>query len=392
MMSLPRDLKSTIPGPRRRQAQRGLLARRPDADAADDPHARRHHDQPRRQRELLGLPRGRRPRSAASTPTSTARYYHSNAGLPGGGGGYAEIDVPRRLSEALRPAGARLRPLPPPRLGHRARRAPAVVPAPGQGPDRRQRRLRPTARSCCTSSPATRATDIRSSHASLSLLKLGAVLAGKPVAEVPFPALDTPSGGTPRDRRRTRCTRPSSGSSRRKATKRATKATAAHAPRDAPEAAAQPGPTSAASLTAPGLMVDRIAGDDEAARLQVQLPSLPVYAPALLAAGGRYRDGQRRAYTIPTAAAHRHRAYRIVASERVDRAVLRRRGHDLDVAAALSTTPRRRTVTAGACELFRDGAPPADGRLAHAAGRLLGVQHPERALTNRQMLGDRRDP
>ena len=65
-------------------------------------------------------------------------YYNSNLGAVEQ---YAEIDVAARLPEAVRPARARLRALPPRRQRLRARRAPAGLPAPGASAVRRRRAL-----------------------------------------------------------------------------------------------------------------------------------------------------------------------------------------------------------------------------------------------------------
>ena len=58
LMSLPRDLKVQIPGPRRGQDQRRLRLRRPQAHAEDGEAAHRAAHQPRDQRGLPGLPPG----------------------------------------------------------------------------------------------------------------------------------------------------------------------------------------------------------------------------------------------------------------------------------------------------------------------------------------------
>src|SRR3954463_14973786 len=134
-------------------------------------------------------------------------------------------------------------------------------------------------------------TDIRSSRSILSLLKLVAESSSKPVAEVQFPALDAGDGsgnvvisdGSLRatvqrflDVRATKGARgktPETVGAQR-AQRRGARWSARRAHR---------APAGASTATAPGLVVNRAAGEDEAARVQVKLPSLPVYAPRLLA-------------------------------------------------------------------------------------------------------------
>ena len=82
------------------------------------------------------------------------RYYHSNAGLPVSAQ-YAEINVPRRLPEAVRREVAGLRALPPRRRRPRALGAPAGLPAPGQGPDRARAAVRRPQGAAAASSGAT---------------------------------------------------------------------------------------------------------------------------------------------------------------------------------------------------------------------------------------------
>ena len=92
VMSVPRDLKVDIPGPRLGQDQRRLRARRPDAHGQDDQEPAAHPDLARRQRELRRLPpRGGPPRLRVRRRRS--QYYHSNIGLPPSQQ-YAEINIP----------------------------------------------------------------------------------------------------------------------------------------------------------------------------------------------------------------------------------------------------------------------------------------------------------
>ena len=126
------------PRPRPREDQRGLHARRADLTHATIKQLLGLEDQPRRSTST----------SAASATAVNAlgcvyadvdrRYYHSNAGLPPSDAVRRDRH-PARLPAAVRPEGARLRALPPRRHGPRARRAPAGLPAPRQGPGRHER-------------------------------------------------------------------------------------------------------------------------------------------------------------------------------------------------------------------------------------------------------------
>jgi polyisoprenyl-teichoic acid--peptidoglycan teichoic acid transferase len=118
----------------------------------------------------------------------------------------------------------------------------------------------------------------------------------------------------------------------------------------------------------------------------VKLPSLPVYAPRLLAAGGRYRTDYARAYSIADRGGHRHRAYRIVAFQGTIGQYYGVEGTTWKSPPLLDDPSERRTIAGRTYELFYDG-----GRL-----RLVAWRTPQavywvsntllRTLTNRQML------
>jgi polyisoprenyl-teichoic acid--peptidoglycan teichoic acid transferase len=230
-------------------------------------------------------------------------------------------------------------------------------------------------------------TDIRSSRAVLSLLKLVAESSGKPVQEVQFPALDAGDGsgnveisdtalrrtvrrfldvrGTPGARGRTARTK-----TKRRADRRAT------ARRRTGRVPAVPA----------GLVVNRRAGEDEAARLQTKLGRLPVYYPALMAAGGRYRTDYSRAYAIADRDGNRRRAYRIVAFEGSIGQYYGIQGTTWKSPPILDDPSERRREGGRTYELFYDG-----GRLRLVAWRTpRGVYWVSntllRTLTNRQML------
>jgi polyisoprenyl-teichoic acid--peptidoglycan teichoic acid transferase len=232
-------------------------------------------------------------------------------------------------------------------------------------------------------------TDIRSSRSILSLLKLVAESSSKPVAEIPFPALDAEDGSgnleIGPDALHATVQRFLAARGPKRPAKAATSATPHRATRPEPRRPAASA-ANAASLTAPGLMIDRIAGDDEAARLQVQLPSLPVYAPALLASGGRYRTDNARAYTITDRSGDRHRAYRIVAYEGTIGQYYGVEGTTWMAPPILDDPSERRRMAGRTYELFYDGH-----RLRMVAWRtpraVYWVSNTlMRTLTNRQML------
>ena len=312
------------------------------------------------------------------------KYFNDNRPPFGGGGAYAAIDVPAGYQKLC---GRRA--LDYVRYRHldsdlvRAARQQSFL---GQAKDQigvsgvfadREKLLRIFARSV--------RTDIRSSHAILSLLKLVAESSSKPVAEVPFPALDAEDGSGNLEIGPDALHATVQRFLAAKGTKHATKATAAPH-RSTSRKPRRRRAASAASLTAPGLMIDRIAGDDEAARLQVQLPSLPVYAPALLASGGRYRTDNARAYTITDRGGDRHRAYRIVAYEGTIGQYYGVEGTTWMSPPILDDPSERRRMGGRTYELFYDG-----GRLRIVAWRtpraVYWVSNTlMRTLTNRQML------
>jgi len=312
------------------------------------------------------------------------KYFNDNRPPFGGGGAYAAIDVPAGYQKLC---GQRA--LDYVRYRHldsdlvRAARQQAFL---GQAKDQigvsgvfadREKLLRIFARSV--------RTDIRSSHAILSLLKLVAESSSKPVAEVPFPALDAEDGSGNLEIGPDALHATVQRFLAAKGTKRATKATAAPH-RTTTRKPRRSRAASATSLTAPGLMIDRTAGDDEAARLQVQLPSLAVYAPALLASGGRYRTDNARAYTITDRGGDRHRAYRIVAYEGTIGQYYGVEGTTWMSPPILDDPSERRRMGGRTYELFYDGH-----RLRIVAWRtpraVYWVSNTlMRTLTNRQML------
>jgi polyisoprenyl-teichoic acid--peptidoglycan teichoic acid transferase len=317
------------------------------------------------------------------------KYFNDNQPPNGGGGAYAAINVPagyQRLCGQRALDYVRYRHLDSD-LVRAARQQSFLGEAKGQIGvsgvfSDRKTLLRIFARSV--------RTDIRSSRSILSLLKLVAESSSKPVAEVQFPALDAGDGSgnvtisdysldaTVKRFLDVRATKGARGKTPESLGAKRRGARAAKAKR-------RPSP-STATATAPGLTAARAAGEDEAARLQVKLPSLPVYAPRLLVSGGRYRTDYARAYTVADRGGHRHRAYRIVAFEGSIGQYYGVQGTTWRSPPILDDPSERRRIAGRTYELFYDG-----GRL-----RLVAWRTPRavywvsntllRTLTNRQML------
>jgi len=150
-------------------------------------------------------------------------------------------------------------------------------------------------------------TDIRSDDAILRLLKLAFTSAQKPVQEVAFPGditgdfvtvqpdalhevigrfMNAAGSSKPRGAATPDTSRASKPSSKRKK-------------------------GSSATALAPGLSSVGETGQDQAVQLAVQLP-FPVYYPKAIATGGELVPADTRAYDIYDRGKHRYRAYRIV--------------------------------------------------------------------------------
>jgi polyisoprenyl-teichoic acid--peptidoglycan teichoic acid transferase len=313
------------------------------------------------------------------------KYFNDNNPPNGGGGPYAVIDVPagyQKLCGQRALDYVRYRHLDND-LVRAARQQSFLGEAKGQVgvsgvfADREQL-LRIFARSV--------RTDIRSTSAILSLLKLVAESSSKPVQEIQFPARDAADGtGTVEISDRTlRCTvrrfvevRASRGArgrtTRTNGSRRRSGDGSSHSRRRS-------------SGSVPGLVTNRRAGEDEAARVQVKLSRLPVYYPRLMAAGGRYRTDDARAYDITDRAGRRHRAYRIVAYEGSIGQYYGIQGTSWRSPPILDDPSERRRSGGRTYELFYDGS-----RLRLVAWRTpRGVYWVSntllRTLTNRQML------
>jgi len=385
MMSLPRDLKVDIPGFGRDKLNAAF------AYGEDQLTLRTI-------RGLLGIPihhyvrvtfggfREAVDRLGCVYADVDRRYFNDNNPPYGGGGAYAAIDVPagyQKLCGAKALDYVRYRHLDND-LVRAARQQSFLGEAKGQigvggvFSDRTQL-LHIFARSV--------RTDIRSTGAVLGLLKLVAESSGKPVQEVPFPAVDAGNGSdveisdaalhaTVRRFLAVRGTRGAKGRTARTPAKR----------RADLRAGAGRRPVAAAGAVPAGLVPARAAGEDEAARLQVRLGGLPVYYPTLLTAGGRYRTDHARAYAIADRSGRRHRAYRIVAFQGTIGQYYGLEGTTWTSPPILDDPTERRRIAGRTYELFYDG-----GRL-----RLVAWRTPRavywvsntllRTLTNRQML------
>jgi LCP family protein required for cell wall assembly len=383
MMSLPRDLLVDIPG-HGRDKLNAAFAIGEDALTL------------KTIRSLLGIPihhyvrvtfwgfRQAVDRLGCVYADIDRKYFNDNNPPNGGGGAYAAIDVPsgyQKLCGQRALDYVRYRHLDSD-LVRAARQQAFLGEAKGQigvsgvFSDRRTL-LRIFARSV--------RTDIRSSRSILSLLKLVAESSSKPVAEVQFPALDAGDGSG-----NVVISDPSLHATvERFLDVRATKGARGKTPESVgAKRAARRAPRArrTSTVTAPGLVAARAAGEDEAARLQVKLASLPVYAPRLLATGGRYRTDYARAYTIADRSGQRHRAYRIVAFEGSIGQYYGVQGTTWKAPPILDDPSERRRIAGRTYELFYDG-----GRL-----RLVAWRTPRavywvantllRTLTNRQML------
>ena len=124
-----------------------------------------------------------------------------------------------------------------------------------------------------------------------------------------------------------------------------------------------------------GLIRNRNASENIAAPLQVKLGRLPVYYPTLMSATGSYRVDDSRAYDIVDRANKRHRAYRIVAYDGRIGQYYGIQGTDWRSPPILDNPSSSVTSGGRTFKLFYDGSRLQAGRLAHAPGLLLGLQH-----------------
>jgi polyisoprenyl-teichoic acid--peptidoglycan teichoic acid transferase len=151
-------------------------------------------------------------------------------------------------------------------------------------------------------------TDIDSTHAILSLLKLAVTAAQEPVVQIPFPATDAPDGSgnleiSPFALHQT--VERFLAVKGPKARKTKARTTASKGKRGRKHR------SSSSSRVPAGLVANLDAGRQVGRTLQHSLRRLPVFYPSLMSSGGRYRGDDSRAYRIG-AKGKRYGSYRIV--------------------------------------------------------------------------------
>jgi LCP family protein required for cell wall assembly len=150
-------------------------------------------------------------------------------------------------------------------------------------------------------------TDIDSSSAILSLLRLVALSAAKPTQEIPFPATDASTAG---------------GSYLEISDSALKRTVERFVDVKGPEAKAATTSTTSkrkrkrkkkATGTLPaGIIRNKPAAEQVAVQLQAKLARTRVYYPTAMVSGGVYRPNDSRAYSILDRSGKRHRSYRIV--------------------------------------------------------------------------------
>jgi LCP family protein required for cell wall assembly len=191
-------------------------------------------------------------------------------------------------------------------------------------------------------------TDIDSKSAVLSLLRLVALSATKPIQEIQFPAQDVGDG---------------SGNVEigAHALHQTVDAFLAARPNKAAMATKAPskgsGKTKRRGSSPPsGLVRNRDAVENVAAQLQVKLSGLPVYYPTLMTSTASYKPTDARAYDIVDRNGKRHRAYRIVAYAGQIGQYYGIQGTDWRSPPILDDPTKRETVDGRKYEVFYDGS------------------------------------
>jgi len=222
-------------------------------------------------------------------------------------------------------------------------------------------------------------TDIDSRSAVLSLLRLVALSATKPIQEVQFPAQDVGDGSGNVE---------ISGKALHSTVDaflaaRANKVTVA----TGKSGSAGKGKSKRKPASLPiGVVRNRNAAENIAAPLQVKLAGLPVYYPTLMTSTGSYKTADARAYDIVDRTGKRHRAYRIVAYAGRIGQYYGVQGTDWRSPPILDDPTKRETADGRKYELFYDGS-----RIKLVAWRARRGSYWVsntllRTLTNRQML------
>jgi polyisoprenyl-teichoic acid--peptidoglycan teichoic acid transferase len=191
-------------------------------------------------------------------------------------------------------------------------------------------------------------TDIDSKGAVLSLLRLVALSATKPIQEIQFPAQDVGDGSgnveigahaLHQTVNAFLAARPNKAVTSKKASSKGS------------------GKRKKGAATPPsGLVRNRAAVETVAAQLQVKLSGLPVYYPTLMTSLGSYKTTDARAYDIVDRNGKHHRAYRIVAYAGQIGQYYGIQGTDWRSPPILDDPTKRETVDGRKYQVFYDGS------------------------------------
>jgi LCP family protein required for cell wall assembly len=229
-------------------------------------------------------------------------------------------------------------------------------------------------------------TDIDSRNAILSLLRLVAESAAKPIQEVQFPAQDAGDGsgnvviGAAALRRTVESFLAARGTKGPRGTARET------APARTSAKGKRNRKRRLAPASVPGMVANRKAAEDIAAQLQVKLARLPVYYPTLMAGTATYRPNDARAYDIVDRIGRRHRAYRIVAYQGRIGQYYGVEGTDWRSPPILDNPDKRLRSGGRSYELFYDGSRLKLVAWRSRRGTYWVSNTLLRTLTNKQML------
>jgi LCP family protein required for cell wall assembly len=222
-------------------------------------------------------------------------------------------------------------------------------------------------------------TDIDSRSAVLSLLRLVALSATKPIQEVQFPAQDVGDGSGNVE---------ISGKALHSTVDaflaaRANKVTVATGKSGSAGKGKRKGKPASLPI---GVVRNRNAAENIAAPLQVKLSGLPVYYPTLMTSTGSYKTADARAYDIVDRTGKRHRAYRIVAYAGRIGQYYGVQGTDWRSPPILDDPTKRETADGRKYELFYDGSRIKLVAWRSRRGSYWVSNTLLRTLTNRQML------
>lgn len=222
-------------------------------------------------------------------------------------------------------------------------------------------------------------TDIDSRSAVLSLLRLVALSATKPIQEVQFPAQDAGDGSGNVE---------ISGKALHSTVDaflaaRANKVTVATGKSGRAGKGKRKGKPGSLPI---GVVRNRNAAENIAAPLQVKLSGMPVYYPTLMTSTGSYKTADARAYDIVDRTGKRHRAYRIVAYAGRIGQYYGVQGTDWRSPPILDDPTKRETADGRKYELFYDGSRIKLVAWRSRRGSYWVSNTLLRTLTNRQML------